>query len=308
MKRLVLKIALLALIVSLLLALLVCLPWPAGETFRNIPKKHELVRGISGRKILVLGGSGVANGLSAGILERELPGYRAVNLGVNAGLGLEFNLNEVRRYLKPGDLVVLSPEYDNFEGGYRGGLQLLKAINVAPFTREFVSSERYRELLRSESLAFLRLKAQTYFDALTGLLSGASVDIDRWGDRVSPSARRDVSGIPFQLALDPAACAACIGILNEFDRYCRGRGARVVLSFPALPSVQYLSASRDLDRLYRLMIRDCSVLILHPPGEMVYEPALFDDSYYHLGRRGRELRSEKLARLIALKVLPASVR
>jgi len=307
MKKLVLKAAALALTLSLLLGALILCPWPERETFRNIPRKHAIARKIIGKKILLVGGSGVANGLSAGIIEKNLPGYQAVNMGVNAGLGLEFNLNEVRGLLQRGDLVVLSPEYDNFEGGYRGGLQILKAVNVAPFTLQYVSRERYRELLRGESLAFLQLKAQSNFDGITGILTHASVQLDDKGDRVSRSSLHDVGAMAFSFAPDPQAYAACVALLNEFDRFCRDRGVTALLSFPALPTVQYRAAQRNIDGLYRQLSKDTTMFILHPPAETVYDPSEFDDSVYHLGPRGREIRSLRVAGLVRARLAGGSV-
>jgi hypothetical protein len=302
MKTLLLKAAALALIISAFLALLLLLPWSAGETFRNISKKHTLIGKITGKKIILVGGSGVANGLSAGIIEQHVAGYHAVNMGVNGGLGMQFNINEILEYLKPGDVVILSPEYDNFEGGYRGGVQILKAINIAPFTSRYVTRERYCELLKEDFLVFLQLKAQSYFDGIATILTNTSMQIDDRGDRVSKSASRDVSKMDFSFKPDARSYGACVKLLNDFDKYCNEHGATAILSFPALPSVQYKAAKLDVDAIYYRLIKDITMLVLHPPAETVYDPAYFEDSVYHLGKRGREMRSLDIARLLRTKL------
>ena len=303
MKMLVRKIALLALIVAALLGLFLRAPWLSGEPFHNIATKHAILDRTTGKKIIVVGGSGVANGVSAGVIERRVPGYRAVNMGLNAGLGLRFNLAEVMASVHAGDLIVLSPEYENFEGGYDGSVQILKAVNVAPFTETYVASDRYRNLLLHDGLTFIQLKAQSYFDRLSSVFSHASVQLDDHGDRTSESASRDVAGMGFSFRPTPEAYAACVQLLNDFDRFCRGRGAIALLSYPSLPSPQFAASRREIEALHDRLSQDTRLLILHGPGEMVFPAASFDDTVYHLGKSGREIRSARIADLINARVL-----
>jgi hypothetical protein len=303
MKILARKIALLALIISLLLSLFVLCPWLAGEPFHNIKTKHALLEDIKGKKILLVGGSGVANGLSAGVIKKSIPGYSAVNMGLNAGLGLRFNINEVMEYVHKGDLVVLSPEYENFEGGYNGSVQLLKAVNIAPFTSKYIQSDQYRDLLLHDSLTFIQLKAQSYFDRLTSIFTHASVNIDDQGDRTSESPARDVSKMTFSFKMSPEAYSACVTILNHFDTFCRERGATALLSYPSLPSTQFKAAQQEITSLHNKLSNDTHILILHSPSEMVFSPEYFDDTVYHLGKSGRTIRSQRIAGIIRSKLM-----
>lgn len=298
MGKFAIKAAALTLILMVLIIILILSPWLRSEPFHNITKKHAILEKIRGPKIILVGGSGVANGLSARIIRDNFPGYAAVNMGLNAGLGLEFNLNEVKEYIQAGDLIIMSPEYENFEGGYNGGVQLLKAINIAPFVLKYVSSDRLYELLSTEGLTFVQLKAQCYFDGFTSLFSNASVEIDDTGDRTSKSASRDVSRIIFSFNIDKKAYGHCVSIINDFVKLCRVRGATAMLSFPSLPSPQYASAKKSIEELNVDLRKDTNIWILHSPGKVVFDPIYFDDTEYHLGRQGREIRSLMVATLI----------
>jgi hypothetical protein len=303
MKILAQKIALLVLIITALLALFVLCPWLDGEPFHNIKTKHALLEHIKGKKILLVGGSGVANGLSAGVIEKNIHGYRAVNMGLNAGLGLRFNINEIMEYIHKGDLIVLSPEYENFEGGYNGSVQILKAVNIAPFTSKYVHSDQYRNLLIHDSVTFIQLKAQSYFDRLTSIFTHASVTIDDRGDRTSESPSRDVGKMEFSLKVTPEAYSECVTILNHFDTFCRERGAIVLLSYPSLPTTQFKASQQDIYSLHNKLSEDTHILILHTPSEMVFSPEYFDDSVYHLSKSGREIRSQKIADMIKTRLM-----
>src|SRR4051812_36376231 len=61
-------------------------------------------------RVVILGGSGALFGVDAELMERKL-GVPCVNLAVHAGLGTRYLLARARRDLRPGDVVVLTPEY-----------------------------------------------------------------------------------------------------------------------------------------------------------------------------------------------------
>ncbi len=78
-----------------------------------IEYKHRIAASIKGRKIILVGGSSVDNGVSARRIQ-EVTGVPAVNMGYWASLGPEYILYQVKRVAKPGDLVVLIMEYGQF--------------------------------------------------------------------------------------------------------------------------------------------------------------------------------------------------
>ncbi len=303
MKIFVLKIVQVVFIITVLLALFILCPWLDGEPFHNIETKHLLLEKITGKKIILVGGSGVANGLSAGTIKKNMPGFSAVNMGLNAGLGLRFNINEIMGHIQAGDLIVLSPEYENFEGGQNGSVQILKAVSIAPFTSKYVTSDQYRKLLRYDSLTFVQLKAQSYFDRVTSIFTHASVKIDGYGDRISESSTRDVSKIEFNLKVTPQAYSECVAILNHFDTFCKERGAIVLLSYPSIPSVQFKTLEQAINNLHKSLSKNTHILILHTPAEAVFGPEYFDDSVYHLSKAGRDIRSRKIAEMITSRVI-----
>lgn len=77
---------------------------------RTIEKHLRLEKTPPPRTILV-GGSNVSFGFDSRLLEEGL-GKPVINMGLAAGLGIEFMLNEVRSHISAGDTVLLSFEYD----------------------------------------------------------------------------------------------------------------------------------------------------------------------------------------------------
>ena len=79
-------------------------------TYDISQKKEALAAAIPGRRVLLVGGSGVTFGLEAEEIER-LTGRRTLNMGTHAGLGIDYLLSRVEKYSRSGDTVVLFIEY-----------------------------------------------------------------------------------------------------------------------------------------------------------------------------------------------------
>lgn len=112
-KRFVIAAAL-ALVLSMPGVLLVwgfALPAQYGDTFLGeLDHKVQLLEDAPGPRIILVGGSGAAFGADSALMERELPGYSVVNLGMYAALGTTVMLDLSQPYIREGDVVLLIPE------------------------------------------------------------------------------------------------------------------------------------------------------------------------------------------------------
>lgn len=113
-KKIIIICVTIALLLSLPGTLLVwgfALPAQYGDTFLGELKyKVRLLEETPGRRIVLVGGSGIAFGADSALMERELPGYSVVNFGMYAALGTTVMLDLSRPLLREGDIVVLIPE------------------------------------------------------------------------------------------------------------------------------------------------------------------------------------------------------
>jgi len=71
---------------------------------------EKYLRQIKKRKILVAGGSSALFGIDTKQIESST-GIPTVNIGVSAFLGIDYILENAKKRLKPGDVVILSIEY-----------------------------------------------------------------------------------------------------------------------------------------------------------------------------------------------------
>lgn len=97
----------------ILVALLYDISRRSNEYLAASIDKERSLRTAPGRRIVFVGGSNLAFGIDSLAIGRRL-GLSPVNMGLHAGLGLQFMFRETRTGLRPGDLVVLSLEYEHF--------------------------------------------------------------------------------------------------------------------------------------------------------------------------------------------------
>lgn len=67
------------------------------------------------KKIILFGGSSTRYGFYSEPIMNAFPEYKVVNMGVYAYVSAKIQLDVIRHYLKPGDIVLDSPEFDSLE-------------------------------------------------------------------------------------------------------------------------------------------------------------------------------------------------
>lgn len=96
-----------------LLACAFLLPPQYGETFLGeLKEKCALLEETAGKRIVLIGGSGVAFGYDSALLHEAFPEYGVVNFGMYGGLGTKVMLDISEDSIREGDIVILSPEQE----------------------------------------------------------------------------------------------------------------------------------------------------------------------------------------------------
>src|SRR5918911_1472998 len=74
--------------------------------------KAELLANVPSPRIIIFGGSNIAFGIDSELMEQKL-GMPVINDGLHVALGVA-PLEEVKKYIRPGDIIIISLEYYNF--------------------------------------------------------------------------------------------------------------------------------------------------------------------------------------------------
>lgn len=213
-----------------------------GDLLGALPEKMATIAEMPSPKILLVGGSNISFGMDTEKLSNHFD-CPAFNTGLHAGLGLRFMMLSCLPSIHEGDLVVLIPEYSQFQDSYGGSRELVATVSdVYPEGRGTLSLRQKVGLFPefvSYSLSKLCQRLRLVQKPLTPAVY-ARDSFNRFGDAVSHW------GLPSTAITDaPIVCpnprlnrTAIQGVV-EFRRTVETRGATLVILPPCFLSSSY---------------------------------------------------------------------
>jgi hypothetical protein len=278
-----------------------------------ILEKDRLIRNTPSPKIILVGGSNLAFGIDSKAIEDSL-GLHVVNMGLYAKLGLKYMLAQVRPYIKPGDVVAVVPEYDQFYGDYSNGDQTLNtALLYAPPDRipDFIRSYSIvdvvlRPRVENARRSFLRAfaaavgKEQMLFPQDTNAVYNRR-SFNQYGDAVSHLNRKGMNPDSiFVKRLPPLKefNRGTLKDLNSIASKAREEKAHAYFLFPSYIDRSYVINVAAIDSLRRKLAGGMDIPIVGTPKDFVMGKQYFFDTRYHLNREGRDLRTLKMIEVL----------
>ncbi len=265
-------------------------------------KAALLARADEPGRVILVGGSNTAWGLNAVDLGHAL-GRPVVNTGLHAALGLDVMLDFPAAYLRPGDIVILSLEYEHYQYDTRHDETIwtsapsFRGLPAQPVTLRpvYIADHFLQYVAAARDHAVNQSKARDRQDE--GEFTRAAFD-----------ARGDMTGHYNQPPLAPAEDFAfdfrapapvfldqIIARLNGFAAAAKARGAQVYLYFPPLPRQKFALYHAQLAALDATLRARLNFPVLNDPGDLLLA---HDDCYntvYHLTRPGIDKRDAALA-------------
>ncbi len=309
-------IALLAMPVSLLYFAFE-LPAQYRDTFVGaLYDKVDALKHTDGKRIILVGGSSVAFGLRSDLLETEFSEYSVINLGMYAGLGSTVTLELAAQQMRPGDIIVFSPEqnaqtlslYFNAETMWQaadGHFGLLQSVCA-----------KDRSALIGQLPYFASQKAQYYFtgNAPDGDGIYARLSFNRWGDIQSSLRERNVMISSFDpnmpILFDPALPdSAFVSYLNEYEARCVARGVSFFYSFCPMNAAAVSPSEVERVSAYQTALESkLQCKVLGRAEDAILEPVWFFDTNFHLNSAGAVVNTIRLAgELKTALFMPAEV-
>ena len=99
-------------------------------------KKDSLLKNVPSPRIVFVGGSNLVYGLNSQLFKDSL-GLNSINTGSIATIGLSYMMDNTLPYIRTGDIVVISPEYQQFFGSFAYGsdglLRLIMDVDISGF-------------------------------------------------------------------------------------------------------------------------------------------------------------------------------
>ncbi len=264
----------------------VLLWYPGAQDVEVTKLKHQALEGQPSPRLILVGGSSVMMGVDSQYLDDMTP-YHPVNLGLVSGLRLQFLLNEVDE-IRPGDLIVLALEYQNYVERYpqkRDLSLLLDVLEQRPESRRYLDRHHWKALLDEGALNHLGLLLRR---ALSSDPRGSMLEhYNGYGDALWHREAQPVPGkkLPFHVRhLKAEQLDDSIQALNEFHLKVQAARATVVIAYPPVPKDTYHAIEESLELIHAELENRCTIPILGHPKETRFPlECFFDDGYHLLG-------------------------
>jgi hypothetical protein len=282
------------------------LPPVEKNFYAEMERKYSYLHQAGSPKIVLVGGSNVCYGLSASQLEEHYQ-RPVVNMGVNGGLGLRLMLSQVKPYIGKGDIIIISPEYEQFLAGFHlvdgQGSSLFEILYYTPESIQYFESLpqytttlKYLPVFTQKRLGYLvnhRFGLRKNYATDSGKLDYRT-SFNTQGDAIYhldlPSPGLNGGNYPMWDNFDLAP----VKLLNQFDWETRAKGAVVYYAYPGYAQSEYNKNRKTIRHLEAILGKELEMRFLGSSENYVFPDELFYDTVYHLGRKGIQLRTQVL--------------
>ena len=266
------------------------LSWLRAMYFQKIARAESIEEN---RRLIVTGGSGAHYTINSHIIEQGL-GIPVVNLGLDGPIGLDVILPSVIDQIRPGDIVLLIPEYlillDDDGFGDRSG-----SFGVAigkPGLGGIPAKQLMQDVLLL-GIPTLRAAAKSSVDLTTkGKMTGYYSDpVNEYGD---PTTVKERVGKWWQLPINQPISRHAAERIGEFRQEVEAKGGKLILSLPWVYGKTSAKTQANVQKTSQVLAK-IAPLIYEPESlNIKTDSSLFADTHYHLLPKAREMRAKEL--------------
>lgn len=308
MKRFLFKLGILT--VALLLAFCVVLviawhiPTNQGDYLAEIVVKEKLLKTTTSPRIILVGGSNLAFGIDSQTLGK-LTHKHVVNMGLNAGLGLKFMLKEVEDELKPGDEVVLCPEYEHFYASGADGEQPLAQALFDYVPEKIMKLDTFQVLFLVSKYWNKEILDRLYRagDPKLGA-DNLKVWFNESGDVIHHLGQPSKPGIEILPLKLPEFKPEVVKLVKDWKIQQENLGVRVLISFPPVIEAYAQSNREEIQKVQdTFRAQGIPFISLDPTALPEYD---YYDTAYHLTGDARAKRTLRWAQSLVNETSPGT--
>ena len=305
-------LALSAATIAVMLTIVVLIP-DENDYAKATLLKHERLASLTGRKVVLVGGSNLSFGIESDIIERETA-CPAVNMGMNGYFGARYMMNEVKPDLRSGDIVVLAFEWDNYGKSVDGtGKDLLAIVKTNPAALAYLTPRQMgAAALETPYIAqvkILRVMGQS-MQAIRSILIDTEPQEKSLINEVESFKSFDFQGDlnghegvvwewEFDEGLDLTTTGLdleIISLIKDFVHDMRERDVTVIMSYTPTMRQYYELQSGPINEVHRLLTSGPNAVEApRPPEDFVFDSSYFFDTVYHLKTTSRIERTQMVA-------------
>lgn len=296
----------LAVILAEQIFFLICgfgLPVQFGDTFMGeLKSKYERLKETSGKRIVLVGGSGVAFDCDSALMDDFFPSYEIVNFGMYAGLGTKAVMDLSENYIHEGDIVILSPEQsEQTFSDYFNGEYMWQAADGAFGMLRDLKSENFEAMLGNfprfalEKLNYVMKGQKPQTDSIyqkKSFNTYGDIELDTCRENILPNGYDVNQKVRFT---ENVVQPEFMDYMNDWAKRLEKKGA--VVWYRYCP-VNKLSVE-DMDDLaaYDVFLRQkLDFPVIGNPENSLMEAEWFFDTNFHLNQPGKKVNTVQLIR------------
>lgn len=279
------------------------LPVQFGDTFMGeLKSKYERLKETSGKRIVLVGGSGVAFDCDSALMDDFFPSYEIVNFGMYAGLGTKAVMDLSENYIHEGDIVILSPEQsEQTFSDYFNGEYMWQAADGAFGMLRDLKSENFEAMLGNfprfalEKLNYVMKGQKPQTDSIyqkKSFNTYGDIELDTCRENILPNGYDVNQKVRFT---EDVVQPEFMDYMNDWAKRLEKKGA--VVWYRYCP-VNKLSVE-DMDDLaaYDVFLRQkLEFPVIGNPENSLMEAEWFFDTNFHLNQPGKEVNTVQLIR------------
>lgn len=279
------------------------LPVQFGDTFMGeLKSKYERLKETSGKRIVLVGGSGVAFDCDSALMDDFFPSYEIVNFGMYAGLGTKAVMDLSENYIHEGDIVILSPEQsEQTFSDYFNGEYMWQAADGAFGMLRDLKSENFDAMLGNfprfalEKLNYVMKGQKPQTDSIyqkKSFNTYGDIELDTCRENILPNGYDVNQKVRFT---EDVVQPEFMDYMNDWAKRLEKKGAVVWYRYCL---VNKLSVE-DMDDLaaYDVFLRQkLDFPVIGNPENSLMEAEWFFDTNFHLNQPGKEVNTVQLIR------------
>lgn len=279
------------------------LPVQFGDTFMGeLKSKYERLKETSGKRIVLVGGSGVAFDCDSALMDDFFPSYEIVNFGMYAGLGTKAVMDLSENYIHEGDIVILSREQsEQTFSDYFNGEYMWQAADGAFGMLRDLKSENFEAMLGNfprfalEKLNYVMKGQKPQTDSIyqkKSFNTYGDIELDTCRENILPNGYDVNQKVRFT---EDVVQPEFMDYMNDWAKRLEKKGA--VVWYRYCP-VNKLSVE-DMDDLaaYDVFLRQkLDFPVIGNPENSLMEAEWFFDTNFHLNQPGKEVNTVQLIR------------
>ncbi len=321
MRKFLLKISAISFIVVLIFfVMFIFLPMDKDDYMREYNKKIEILKTTSNPRMIFIGASTLAFGIDSKQISDSL-GMNVINMGLHAGIGARYYIDDYLQYIRKGDIVLLCPSYyaDFIEGG-NGFPESLPDLMIATNWRNFerLNINQVMQLIKGVPFYCLRSSTKLFktpemeFDPSDSsqVFQFKASGFNEYGDEVShwtiPSALDKDQISPNTETSTPKNIKVnncfLIFLKNSIEEYKR-KGAYVML----MPEISSHKKYLEYNPIYiQEIMKKHNLFFLTNPKHLEFHDSCSYDEWggAHLSRLGVTIASKRIVALMREKRNP----